>query len=273
MPYATADLINWGKISQPLARYGEARKKAFTGASIDQDLDIKLFLTRKDVEYEYAQDPTSTILFPIGNYFLTLMGIYFFAAQRYAGGGGVIPPLNPGAVTVNDLDFIVSASSIIATGESSIYFDGTDGNPDFRGMNLNFNRNAVPQYTTNPGTGELYFAWNKAIGFFQLLGTSAEAAEGERFRIMPDNAGGSAAQTVAETTTVTATGANFEPDGVTLNLPFIADADEVMLFVVGYNSEWQFAPAFFTKTVTGIVITASGFDANDYTKIIIQKIN
>lgn len=95
MPYAITDIIQWAKISQPLARYGEAKKKATIGGSVDIDLDMKLYNTRRDVEYEYAQNPVSSILFPLGNYLLTLMGVYLFQAQQTTGSGGSISPVTP----------------------------------------------------------------------------------------------------------------------------------------------------------------------------------
>jgi hypothetical protein len=67
------------------------------------------------------------------------------------------------------------------------------------------------------------------------------------------------------------TGADFEADGITYNNSEIV-GDNLMLFVTGYNQEWQFAPTFFSYTATGIVITAPSFDANNFGNIIVQKI-
>lgn len=66
------------------------------------------------------------------------------------------------------------------------------------------------------------------------------------------------------------TGADFEVDGVTYNNPDIVGLN-LMIFVSGFNSEWQFAPTFFNYTPTGITIVFPGFDANNYSTIIIQK--
>lgn len=181
MSYPITDIIQWAKVAQPLARYGEAKKKSTIGASVDEDLDLKLYITRKDVESEYALDPSSSQLFPMGNYLLTLMGVYLFAAQQASGGGGSISPITPpAAVTPNPLDFIVSGGSLIATGASSIILDGAHGTDDFRGFDVNFNRGGQPQYTTNPMDGSTYYSWNKVTGLFSI---SVAAGAAEQFRI------------------------------------------------------------------------------------------
>ncbi len=69
---------------------------------------------------------------------------------------------------------------------------------------------------------------------------------------------------------IVVTGGDFEVDGVTYNNPDIV-GDNIMLFIANFNNEWQFAPAFFSYTATGFVITFPGFNANDYTSIIIQN--
>jgi len=175
MPYAITDIIQWAKASQPLARYGEMRRKAFVGASVDEDLDIKISNTRKDVEYEYAQDSTSENLYSMGNYLLSLIGIYLFPAQQATGDGGSISPITPPSGSVGIYPIVV-------------------------------------------------------------------------------------------------TGADFEADGISYNNSEIVGAN-LMLFVSGFNNEWQFSPAFFNYTATGIQITFTGFNANAYSQIIIQNFN
>lgn len=272
MAYATLDLINWAKICQPLARYNEARRKATTGATLDEDLDIKLYITRKDVEYEYDQDPTSENLFPMGNYLLTLMFPYFFEAQQATGSGGSISPLNTDVQIPGDIDFIVDGSTIIPTGGSSVYLNGLGGRPDLRGYNVDFARGGMMQYTTLQPGGATYYSWNSVTGLFQLLPLSGgQATTGEPMRIMPDT-GGVGSGTSATQYPIVVNGANFEAGGLILNDTRIV-GDLVMLFVSGYNSEWQFSGTFFNYTSTGITIIASGFNANNYGNIIIQKIN
>lgn len=275
MAYPTLDLINWSKICEPYARYGEAKKKATDGSSVDEDLDIKLYITRLDLEYEYNQDSASENLFAMGNYLLTLMGIYFFQALQVTGSGGSISPLTPEATIPDDIDFIVDGGTLIATGASSVYLNGVGGRPDLRGYDVDFARNGTVQYTTNPGDGSQYYSWNKVTGLFQLLplGSGGEALAGDRMRIMPDTGGvSSSSATPATSYPIVVNSANFEADGVTLNDSRIV-GDFVMLFVSGFNSEWQFSGTFFDYTSTGIEITWPGFDAANFGNIIIQKIN
>lgn len=83
------------KISQPLARVGQIKRLAFQNGAIENNLDVELYITRKDIEYEYAQDPNSENLFAMGQYGLALCGIYLFAAQQVSGDGGDLATITP----------------------------------------------------------------------------------------------------------------------------------------------------------------------------------
>lgn len=273
MPYAITDLVNWAKICQPLARHGESKRQGVQGKTLDIDLDMKLYNTRRDVEYEYDQDNNSENLFAMGNYLLTLMFPYFFAARQASGSGGSISPISPDVLVPDDIDFIVDGSTIIPTGGTSVYLNGTGGNPDLRGYNVDFARNGITQYTTQQLGGATYYSWNRVTGLFQLLPFSGgEALVDESFRIMPDTGGYNISPAPASQWPIVVNSANFEVDGVTLNDSRIV-GNQVMLFVSGFNSEWQFSGTFFDYTATGIIVTFAGFDAANYGNIIIQKIN
>lgn len=56
MAYLVSDIIEWAKISQSLAAIGEATKKFMSGGAVDEDLHMKLFVERKTVEYQLAQE-------------------------------------------------------------------------------------------------------------------------------------------------------------------------------------------------------------------------
>jgi len=271
MAYSTVDLINWAKICQPLARVGEAKRKAVQGATLDEDLDIKLYLIRKDLEYEYDQNPTSENLFTMGNYLLTLMGIYFLQARQVSGSGGSISPLNPDILIPDDIDFIVDGSTLIPTGGSSVYLNGAGGRPDLRGYNVDFARNGTTQYTTPQPGGAQYYSWNRTTGLFQLLPfTGGEALADESFRIMPDTGGYNVSTAPAAQWPIVVNSANFEVDGVTLNDSRIV-GNQVMLFVTGFSSEQQFSGTFFDYTDDGLVIIWPEFNAANFGNIIIQK--
>lgn len=68
------------------------------------------------------------------------------------------------------------------------------------------------------------------------------------------------------------TSSDFEGDQVTYNNPEIV-GDNLMLFVTGFNQEWQFAPTFFNYTATGFIVVWPGFQASDYGNIIVQQLN
>lgn len=107
MSYSIANIIGWSKMSQALAAVGEAMKAAFTGGTIDEDWHIKLYVERKSLEWEYAQDSSSTLLFSLGNYVLSLCGAYLIKAQYVSGDGGVVvEPTTPSALTGSTLNWI-----------------------------------------------------------------------------------------------------------------------------------------------------------------------
>lgn len=96
MSYTIPDIISWGRISQPLAALDEAKKRAFKGGSTIKNLDVKLYVERKSVEWEYDQNVDSENLFAIGNWLYALEGIYALQAQFIGGGsGGTITPITP----------------------------------------------------------------------------------------------------------------------------------------------------------------------------------
>jgi len=108
MSYAISDIIQWAKASQPLAFIEEA-KKIQQGGTGDLNLHTKIYLERKTLEYAYADDPTADYLFEIGNYVLSLIGIYLFEAQQATGGGSgssVTPPTSIGfPIYITQADF------------------------------------------------------------------------------------------------------------------------------------------------------------------------
>lgn len=214
------------------------------------------------------------------NYLYWLCGKFQLQAQNIIfgpGGGSVIPTPSGGAGTLNDLDFVVSASSIIPTGGSTIMLDGQGGRPDFRGYNINFARNGTVQYTTSPPFEATYYSWNKTTGEFSLLTNSvnfsAAALVDEQFRITADLGNVSASIPSSVESSVTVTAGVWEPDGVTLNLPYIVNSGEVTLFVSGYTGNFLVAPTNFVYTATGIQMIDPGFDAANFPFTLIMKIN
>ena len=179
MAYTIPEIITWAKICQPLARIGEAKRLAEGDTAADVDLDIKLYITRKDVEYEYAQDQSSTNLFAMGNYLLSLCGRYLFQAQQTTIGGGSVTPVTPG-LAANPYDFTVASDSFITTGTQSKVFPSS-----WIGYQILFVRNHITQSTINEGG--TYYSWDSGTGTITLYPTGAggQAQVGEIFQIFP----------------------------------------------------------------------------------------
>lgn len=175
MAYTIPQILNWADIAQPLARVGEATRKARGDSGADPDLDIKIYLTKADVRYEYAQDPSGDNIFSMGNYLLSLMGIYLFQAQDASGGGGSISPVTPGTIP-DPYDFEVSASSFIATSATTKTFPSS-----WVGLNVLFVRGGITQSTVNQGG--TYYSWSKTSGTLTLINGAAQATE--LFQIYP----------------------------------------------------------------------------------------
>ena len=270
MPLTTLEQISIGRLSAVYTS-NELDSGERHGGTIDPRLPTLQYMVTEGLQMLYDLDPTHDDLIPIGHYLISICRHQFKAeAVLQLDNGGTVAPIVPNAPP-NDIDFIVSDTSLIATGETSITLDGTSGNPDLRGYNIDFFRNGTTQYVTpQPGSGQ-YYSWNNVTGVFRLLPTSGGAAtEGEAFRISPKTGGGSVAVNPTNIFPIVLTGDDFEDDGITYNNPDIVGYD-LTIFVAGYNSEWQYEPAFFEYTATGIVIVASAFDANNYTNIRIDK--
>lgn len=178
MAYSIPDILQWARISQPLARYGEANKQRKGDNSADVDLDMKIYNTRLDVAYAYAQDPTDTILIPMGNYLYAICFPYVLTAQDATGSGGSITPINP-ADAPEPYDFDVSASSFIATGETSKILPSS-----WIGFNIILVRGHITQSKVNNGV-DIYYSWDRGTATLNFLGTNSQAALGENIQIFP----------------------------------------------------------------------------------------
>lgn len=178
MSYSIPDIIQWSKIAQPLARYWETKRLGRGDSGADPNLDIKIYQTRKDVEYAYAQDPTSNETYSEANYLLSLIGVYLFAAQDATGGGGSISPITPGT-SPDPYDFEVGATT--STNAPIKATDTSVTLSRFQGYNILFVRNNITQSTVNQG-GTCY-TWDKTTANFTLVNGAAQLTE--IFQIYP----------------------------------------------------------------------------------------
>lgn len=259
-----ARILELTPVSCYLANARVAKGSLF-GPPVDPKLPITIYMVYKILKKVYDADPTYTGVRVVADYLYELIQKYAFKAAAIVDnntGGQIAAPT--GVVIPNPYDFEVSASSFVATGEDSVTIS------EFIGYQVNFSRGGVMQNTTNLGDGSSYYSWNVVTGLFTIY---PAATEGELFRIMPDTYGTGGTTTIIDNTVfpLVITDADMV-GGVTYNNAAIVGS-QYMLFVSGYNSEWQFAGVFFDYTATGFTIIAPGFDAANFGNIIIQKIN
>lgn len=172
MPLTVAQIIDIAKISQYLAQVDVNKGNLFSPRVAPLTPQI-LYLERKAVEWMYNLDPANTSLFQTSQYLYSLCRGYNLQAQQISGTAGAISPVNPAQIP-NPYDFEVTASSLIANGQSSVTLSA------FIGFNVLFVRNGIPQSTIN--TGGTYYSWVKATGLFTI---SPAAITGESFQIYP----------------------------------------------------------------------------------------
>lgn len=262
-----ADIIELGDISNYLALNYESKSGLYRPTVIKPTPPIIIAMVTDALRWGYNDgggQNTDQSLRLVANYLYWLCGKFQLEAQRIMngpGGGSVIPTPSGGGVP-NPLDFYVSVSSTIATGETTVNF------PQFIGYQVNFSRNETMQHTTPTTDGSTYYSWNAVTGDFTI---SQAAQEGERFRIMPD-AGGTGSITPTSAFPFIVTSADFEADGVTLLDSRIVGT----IFLISNNvpNPVLLAPTDFTYISGGIEIILPGFDANtfDYSIIVNQLV-
>ena len=175
MALTVPNILAVAKICQYLSTKDVANGSLF-GARISPQTPIVLKAETAAVEWMYDQDPSNSTLILTSNYLYSLCRGYNLKAQKILGtAGGSISPINIESAPT-PLQFEVSVSSIIATGETSVTLS------QFIGYNLLFVRGQVPQSTIDIGDGTSYYSWSKSIG---LLTISPAAVEGELMQIYP----------------------------------------------------------------------------------------
>ena len=243
------------------------------GGVIDPKLPHLIYAVNQGLKWLYELDTTDSDLVPIGNYLISICRQQFRAQGVLAlNNGGTVAPITPNNPPPNDIDFIVSSTSLIATGDTEIYLDGTGG-PDLRGYDIDFFRGSQVQYTTPQQGGAAYYSWNNVTGLLRLLPTvGGQALVDEPMRISPKTGGGATVVPTQEYPIVI-TSADFEADGVTY-LNSLIVGDQLFLLANNVPNPALFAPTDFVYVSGGIEIILSAFNANvfDYT-IVINKIN
>ena len=268
----TARTLEIAPVCGYLASRDVQKGLAFNGEFLDPRTPILIYYVYKVLNLIYTQDSTYSGVVAVGNYLYALCSPWYFEAEAIVdgGGGGQIPGITPGGTTVNALDFEVTASSIIPTGGTTLLLDGTNDNPDWRGIAIvNLSRDGIWQNTTNLGLGYSYYSWNSYSG---LLTISGAATAGELIRITPDTSGVSSSST-SNVFPFIVTSSDFESDGVTL-IDSRIPGNTVTLFANNFAGNILVAPADFIYVSGGIEIIAEGFNANSFSYVIqVFKIN
>lgn len=174
MPLSINDIINIAKVSQYLSAL-DVQKGSLFGRRIAPETPQILYNERKSVEWMYSNDPNNSSLPLTSNYLYSLCRGYNLQAQAILGTatGGSVAPVTPTSIP-NAYDFVVSGSSLIPTGGSSVTLTA------YIGWNVLFVRNGIAQSSIN--TGQSYYSWNKTTG---LLTISPEAYQDEQMQIYP----------------------------------------------------------------------------------------
>lgn len=181
------ETIEIGDVSIYLAGNDNAAGSLFGPRIAKPTSPVTIAIVTDALRWENESDPTESTLRQVANYLIWLCGRYRLSAEAAISGGrgGTVVP--GGSTTLaSPIDWIVSATATalapLATGESTVTLDGTNGFPDLRGYNVDFYRGGQPQYTTDPGNGSTYYYWNKVSGLFICYGN---ALVDEQMRISP----------------------------------------------------------------------------------------
>ncbi len=237
-----ADIIELGKVSTYLSLNYTDKSALFKGGAVINPVP-PLLIPMSWYALEWGLDggaQTDASLRQTGNYCYWIYGKFQLEAQRIingsAGGGSVVP--TPANVLIpNPYDWrvgtITTGDAPLKEGDTTVTLDGTNGNRDFRGYNIEFYRGSQPDYTTNPQDGSVFYSWNRTTGVFTLLNGAAQLDE--PMRISPV-LGIVTEVPTADPTTVTY---NLVTDTLITNLSNSNLVVSVIITPNGFNYTWD----------------------------------
>lgn len=185
-----SDIIALGRVTIYLSANYTDRGNLFGGTMMIPVPPVQIAMVTEALEWGNASGAeTDASLRQVANYLYWMCGRFQLQAQRIldngSGGGGSVVPTPSGGASLNPYDWEIGVGTFpMETGDTTVTLDGTNGTQDFRGCNIEFNRNNLPQFTTPPPDGfSTYYSWNKVTGVFAVLNGAAMPAE--QFRITP----------------------------------------------------------------------------------------
>jgi len=183
------DIIELSDIAVGLAFNYVDKQKLFGGTPITPVPPVQMAIISSSLLWGYEGGAQSAAeLRNEGNYLYWMLGKFQLQAQNIisGGGGGSVVPVPPLGNLPYPYHFevsnIVSEPNPMKAGDSFVFLDGTNGTRDYRGYNLLFNRNNVPQSQQSVGGGASYFSWDRLDGKFTII---PSAFLTELFDIMP----------------------------------------------------------------------------------------
>jgi hypothetical protein len=181
------EIIEIGRVSTYLSANYVGKGSLYGGTVIEPTPPIQIAMVTDALSWGDAGGAESSeSLISTANYLYWLTGMFQLQSQNIIsgpGGGSVVPTPSGGSLP-NPYDFEVPATvtsdAPLADGDSTVTLDGTNGTRDYRGYNIVFNRNNVPQSVVNQGGS--YYSWNRTTGQFTA---SPAAVLTEIFTLIP----------------------------------------------------------------------------------------
>lgn len=155
-------VINNGYIASYLAAIYNNNQKLFGGAIAAPKSSITIKMVADALSWGYSGGAqTAASLLSVSNYLIWLSGKFGLEASVITGSGGSVVPIVPTITTPSRLDFVVSGTSLIPSGGSSVLLT------NFIGYQLDFVRNGISQSTLSSEPS--YFTFNSTTGSFTAV--------------------------------------------------------------------------------------------------------
>lgn len=161
----------------PIAQYEAVKdinNSGLYGGGKDCNLPQKIYNLGKSIQRVFDDNPTESTLTKTATFLYALCGVYGLKASSVTQSAGTVSPVTPSSTLPLPIEFTVSGSSQIVSGDDNITLTG------FIGANLLFVRGNIPQSQINDGGS--YYTWNRTTGAFTCY---PAAQTGELFQLIP----------------------------------------------------------------------------------------